>query len=157
MKNLTDANRQRGMTLVELGIVLLVISLVVLGIYAKATSINQEANVQRAVDDSILLLTKAALYRSETGSYADLADIVTLNTQGYVTDPINTGTAQNPWGLDYDLEAVDDNDNQVQLTITTDRNETCTRMMNVMNGLVNNQVAENGVTCDEAVLTILAR
>ena len=130
---------ERGMTLIELGIVMLIISLIVVGIYSKATSINDEAKIQRAIDDSVLLLTKAALYRSENGDYADLSSIGTLNDSGYSTDPIDTGTSQNPWGKNYSLSVDESDDGLVQLTVATDSEEICTRLKSVMDGLVNNQ------------------
>lgn len=148
-------HRQRGLSLVELGIVLFVISLVVIGIYAKATSIGDEARIQRAVDDTVLLLTKASAYKADTGSYTDVG-IAALNTAGYRTGPLSDGDGENPWGEDYTVAADADDAQIVVLTIVTDGDASCNRLESTLDGLVHNQESVDCDTDDDTV-TVQAR
>ncbi len=148
-------HRQRGLSLVEIGIVLLVVSLIVIGIYSKATSISDEARIQRAIDDVILLLTKASAYKADTGSYTDVG-IAALNTAGYNTAPFADGDGENPWGNDYTLAVQADSDQIVVLTIVTDGDPSCARLSTTLDGLVHNQ---ESVSCDadDDTVTVQAR
>jgi len=147
-------HRQRGLSLVEIGIVLLVVSLIVIGIYSKATSISDEARIQRAIDDVILLLTKASAYKADTGSYDGVSDIEALNTAGYNTSPLTDGEGENPWGNDYTLAEDGDDDQIVVLTIVTGEDARCTRLNSTLDGLVQNQ---EEVSCENDTLTVKAR
>ena len=143
---------QRGFSLVEIGIVLLIISLVVIGVYSKATSIGDEAKVQRAVDDTLLLLSKATAYRTDRGGYSG-ANITALNSGGYSTAPITDGDNENPWGRDYVLGTTAGGA-LISLTIDAGSTSLCARLVSTLNGLIYNQ---ESITCAGNVVTVTAR
>ena len=145
-----SAIRQRGLNLIELGLVLLIVSLLVSGIYAKGNSISNEAKMQRVVDDAILLLTKSTAYRADNGAFTSIS-ISALNSGGYGTAPILTGSGENPWGLNYAL-AADAGDNKLlNLSIVTNGTATCQRLSNMLDGMVNNQ---QSISCDTGSNTV---
>ena len=147
------AERQRGLNLIELGLVLLIISLIVSGIYAKGNSIGNEAKMRRVVDDAILLLTKATAYRADNGDFNGIS-ISVLNSVGYATAPVLTGSGENPWGLNYVL-AADAGDNKLlNLSITANSAATCQRLSKVLDGMVSNQ---QSISCDTANNTVLVK
>ena len=143
----------RGLSLIEIGVVMVLVSLIVTGIYARATAIGEDVRIRRAVDEVLLLMTKAANYRTSTGDYASIS-ITKLNSDGYSTDPITTGTKQNPWGADYALKPVSNNNSQVLLEITTVDDGACTRLAEALDGLVLNQ---ESVGCASKKVSVQAR
>lgn len=143
---------EQGFSLVELGIVFLIISLVVIGVYSKATSISDEANIQRAVDDTILLLNKATVFRADNGSYTGVT-ISVLGTRGYSTAPITDGDGENPWGRDYTLAANSGGD-ILSLTIDTGNAALCARLASTLDGLVYNQ---QSLACANNIVTATVR
>ena len=143
---------ERGFSLIELGIVFLIISLVVIGVYSKATSISDEANIQRAVDDTLLLLNKATAFRSNNGSYTGVT-ISILGTRGYTTAPMTDGDGENPWGRDYTLAANAGGD-ILSLTIDTGNAALCARLASTLDGLVYNQ---QSLACANNIVTATVR
>ena len=147
------AMRQRGLNLIELGLVLLIVSLLVSGIYAKGNSISNEAKMQRVVDDAILLLTKSTAYRADHGDFSGIS-ISILNSTGYSTAPIINGSGENPWGLNYALSADSSDHQLLNLSVAANSAATCLRLSNTLDGLVNNQ---QSISCDTANHTVLVK
>ncbi len=143
---------ERGFSLVELGIVFLIISLVVIGVYSKANSISDEAKVQRAVDDTLLLLSKATAFRADNGAYTGIT-IAVLGSRGYSTAPMTDGDGENPWGRDYSLAASSGGD-ILTFTIDTGNASLCSRLSNTLDGLIYNQ---QSITCTNNIVTATAR
>ena len=139
--------RNAGVTLIELGIVLLVISAFSIGVYSKAVSIGDEARLYRALDDIMLLLTKSTSYKYNESSYKDIT-VTKLNEEGYSTDPIGTGSGENPWGLDYSLEPVN-SDANLKLSVGTSSEEICKRLSANIDKLVVNPVAASSCGGDD--------
>ena len=129
---------ERGVTLIEFGIVLLTLAVFVIGIYSKASSIGDEARIYRALDEVMLLLAKSSAYRSNNGNYEDIS-ISQLNTDGYTTDPVASGSGNNPWGLNYTL-APANSDVNMTLSIGTDVASTCSRLSQTLSKLIHNSV-----------------
>lgn len=146
------ARANRGVTLVEFGIVLLVISIFVIGIYSKASSIGDEARLYRALDEVMLLLTKSGSYKANNGDYEDIS-IQTLNDEGYATDPVNTGTGDNPWGLNYIL-APANSDVNLTVSVGTDSDAICIRLRDTLDRLVRNVVT--APACSDAANPLLS-
>jgi prepilin-type N-terminal cleavage/methylation domain-containing protein len=129
---------QRGVTLVEFSIVLLVLTIFVTGIYSKGASINDEARLYRATDEIMLLLAKSSAYKSNNDNYEDIS-ISQLNTDGYSTDPVESGTGNNPWGLAYTLSSAN-TDANLKLTVVTSSGSTCSRLRQTLDKLINNSI-----------------
>ncbi len=145
------AAHQSGLNLIELGLVLLIVSLLVSGIYAKGNSISHEAKIQRVIGDAILLLTKSSAYRADHGSFSSIS-INTLNSSGYSTAPILTGSGENPWGLNYTLVADTSDNELLNLSIVANNAATCQRLSNTLDGMVNNQ---QSISCNTGSNTVL--
>lgn len=144
----------RGLTLIEFGIVLLAISLFVSGIYSKASNINDEARLYRALDEIILLLTKSNAYRNNNGNYEDIS-ITELNTNGYSTNPITSGVAQNPWGLNYTLAPSEAN-TRLLLTVGVDSSGLCSRLTDSLDRSLSNIDVDPSCN-DDSVLSVTLR
>lgn len=129
-----------GVTLIEFGIVLLVLATFSIGIYSKAASVGDEARLYRALDEVMLLITKSSAYKNNKGNYASIS-ITQLNTDGYSTDPVATGTAENPWGLDYTIVSANTNKNMT-LSIGTNTSKICTRLSATLNKVIRNATTQ---------------
>ena len=146
---------QPGLTLVEVSIVLVLISLLVSGIYSRATSVGEDVRIANAIDDVLLIVSKAINYRTDRGTYQSI-NFTILNNSGYSTKPITNGLSQNPWGKNYTLGTVSNDVSQMRLTITTDGQASCSRLSSALDGLILNQstVTCGGVT---GIVTVTVR
>lgn len=117
MKQMTISTKQRGFTLIEVGIALAIGLAILLGV-AKAIQVNQQRSaVGAAVTDIQSILQGAADYRSSRPSYTGLTMTV-LNTQKLVPAAIGTGSGVNPWGGNYTAAPNSGDASKLDITIT---------------------------------------
>ena len=123
MKSLSIHAKQRGFTLIEVGIALAIGIVIMLGV-ARAIQVNQErTQVAQAVQDVQAILQASVDYRGATNGYIGV-NMNQLTTNGLLPKGIagsNTttkGTGTNPWAGNYTAGPEDTTTNKHILTIT---------------------------------------
>ena len=122
MKSLSIHAKQRGFTLIEVGIALAIGIVIMLGV-ARAIQVNQErSQVAQAVQDVQAILQASVDYRGATNGYIGVT-MDNLNTNGLLPKGIaGTGTTKgagtNPWAGNYTAAPEDTTTNKHILTIT---------------------------------------
>ena len=146
---------QSGLTLIELSIVLVLISLLATGIYSRSTSVGEDVRIANAINDVLLIARKAADHRNYFG-YPPSLKLTGLNFSGYSHQRITNGLKQNPWGKNYTLSTAENDRSQMRLTIATDGQASCSRLSSALDGLIANQTR---ISCSGAtgIVTVTAR
>ena len=119
MKGLSIYSKQRGFTLIEVGIAL-AIGLVIIMSVARSIQVNQQKlRISQAVTDVNTILVAAVEWRGAKSSYKDI-NIANLGLpdhlkggavageDGAPDTPATYGNDVNPWGGDYEVSAHTD-------------------------------------------------
>lgn len=122
MKGLSIHSKQRGFTLIEVGIALAIGLVIMLGV-ARAIQVNQErSQVAQAVQDVQAILQASVDYRGASNAYTGVT-MDNLNTNGLLPKGIagsetTKGTGTNPWAGNYTAAPKDGDASKHILSIT---------------------------------------
>jgi len=117
-RNFKSKARQRGFTLLEVGLALVVAMLVIAAAAMAFTTQRDRAEVKSAVDGVNALYSGAANWAmSRPSSYTGVSCAV-LVAQGALPPVLGNCTATNPWGGNYTVSVNASNSAHVDITLT---------------------------------------
>lgn len=162
MKGLNIHSKQRGFTLIEVGIALAIGLVIVMGV-ARSIQLNQEkVQMSQAVNDVNAILVSAVEWRGSANNYqgiamSQLALPTHLKTAAVAADAANNiaaanatyGVAVNPWGGNYTITSSGANNDSVEITVTGLTGDIPVTLARRFNGNANN----TGTTDTTAVIT----
>ena len=129
MKGLSIQSKQRGFTLIEVGIALAIGLVIVMGV-ARSIQLNQEkVQVSQAVNDVNAILVSAVEWRGSANNYQGIAmsqlalpthlkTAAVASTAGGSGTAATYGIAVNPWGGNYTIASGGTNNDSVEITVT---------------------------------------
>ena len=130
MKGLNIHSKQRGFTLIEVGIALAIGLVIVMGV-ARSIQLNQEkVQMSQAVNDVNTILVSAVEWRGSANNYQGIAmsqlalpthlktAAVAAPAAGGTPTAATYGIAVNPWGGDYQINSGGNNNDSVLITVT---------------------------------------
>jgi len=119
MKGLSTYSKQRGFTLIEVGIALAIGLVIIMGV-ARSIQVNQEKlDASKAVQDIQAILVAAVDYRAGRTDYKGISfENMLLSTDIVGTTAGSLGVGTNPWGGDYTVAVNPDNARQVDIGMT---------------------------------------
>ncbi len=121
MKPLSIRSKQRGFTLIEVGIALTIGLVIIMGVARGIQAAQTKSAVAQVIRDLQYIYQGAAEYKTITGSYSGLTGLKDLACYGVVdlgagstlscSDGNGSGeSGTNLWGSKYTLGVTDDND-----------------------------------------------
>ncbi|PKG68621.1 prepilin-type N-terminal cleavage/methylation domain-containing protein [Pseudoalteromonas sp. GutCa3] len=116
ISSMNQLKKQRGFTLVELVIVLVVIAgltIVLLPKIQQVMGLGDAAKLKAQVSE---IQSGALLYKQREMVFTGI-DMETLDDQGFISDRMGDGVAINPWGGDYSVESNSSNATQYIITV----------------------------------------
>lgn len=114
--------QQKGLTLIEIMIVILIAGAIILGSFAVAKSGNQTSVIVTLENDIKLLYLAATSFKRTGGAYTD-ASIVNAVADGVLDQSYGNGTGVNPHGGNYTMTPVAGN--RIAIAATGLTSESC--------------------------------
>lgn len=133
-KTRTNANRQRGLTLIEMLLVLLVaggIFVIVFGYFKEA---NNQTQVQSATSELALMGKKAQKIFGGQGSYAGATTTVLVNLGIPSQKWIAGSNIRDPWGSNIAVSTTGTNNSMLRFTYSAVPNEVCPSFVTTAEG-----------------------
>ena len=130
MKKIRDFlnKKRKGMTLIELMIVVVIIGIVFAYAFVNAGANTEKAKYARAIEDISAITSAVALYVAETGDVTEALDATHLGAVNTAEDTVldkklskKFAAMEDPWGVKYTVD-VDTDENTV--TIACSKEET---------------------------------
>ena len=109
--------KQKGFTLVEIAIVIVMGAVIVLTALEGVTVIQEKRKVSQAVTQVTQVYQAASDWRATRSSYTGISMTV-LNDRKLLPSTISTGTSVNPWGGNISIAANGSNVGLVDITFT---------------------------------------
>ena len=142
MKKIRDFlnKKRKGMTLIELMIVVVIIGIVFAYAFVNAGANTEKAKYARAIEDISAITSAVAMYVAETGDVTEALDATHLGAANTAEDTVldkklskKFAEMKDPWGVKYDIDVdTTDGDNIVTISCsktTTPDGETITRTL----------------------------
>jgi len=115
-------SRQRGFTLIEIGVVLGIIGFILVSALVAANSVDNARKVTQAVHDVANIRAGVVRWKAGRSNYSGLT-LKALQDRGYLPGNISTGVGENPWGGNYTLATSAGNSSYIiSLTSMEDKN-----------------------------------
>lgn len=100
--NLLQKKRQRGLTLVEVGLAVLISAIIIIGVMYMYSSTSTNTNLLQLTNDVTSIRSAVISYHQATGKQAP--KITYLVANGFLTLKSSDGTGANPWHGDYSVK-----------------------------------------------------
>ncbi len=114
-------NKQKGFTLIELGIVLVVIVGLTITLWPQLQQLYGLGDAAKLRTQVMEIQNGAQLFKQRNNVFTGVSMTV-LDNQGYISDRMGDGSSRNPWGGNYSIVADATDPTRYVVTATGVRN-----------------------------------